>query len=378
MSSSSSPGLFSRLRMGNPKVTVSKEHDALRIGILGAANVAPVALINPAKSMKSIHVVSVAARDPARAKEFAKKHDIPSTHNTYDDLIADPTIDCIYNPLPNGLHFEWTKKALESGKHVLLEKPSCSNAKQAKELFALAQSKNLVLLEAFHYRFHPAAQFFRELIRQHVEGEKEEGSQKNPIRKIESIMSFMSFFGLDDIRFNYKLAGGVTMDAGSNTANPILYFSGLDLEKVESAVPKIVAEDIDGRMDATLVLTGGAKAKLIASLTNPWMSLQTWREFTPRFVVETDKKIFTYGWFLLPGMYHYISVKDKTTGKTEQLPKVYGEGYMSYRYQLEAFVQGVRSGSGEGIPGWVSGEESIATMQVLDAIYTAAGMKLRE
>ncbi|KAF9385140.1 hypothetical protein CPC16_008083 [Podila verticillata] len=373
MTSTSSPGLITRLRIANPKVTVSKDPDALRIGILGAANIAPSALIYPAKSMRTINVVSVAARNHDRAKEFAKKHGIPSTHATYDALISDPSIDCIYNPLPNGLHYEWTKKALEAGKHVLLEKPSASNASQARELFELAQAKNLVLLEAFHYRFHPASIFFKDLIRKHV-------SEGHRIERVESVMSFMSFFSLDDIRFNYKLAGGVTMDAGSNTANPILYFTGLDVVKVDSAVPKIVAEDIDGRMDATMTLSNGGKATLIASLTNPWLSIQTWKEFTPRFVVETDTKVFTFGWFLLPGAYHYFTVKDKVTGKTENLPKVYREGYQTYRYQLEAFVQGVRSGGGDEatIPGWVSGENSIATMEVLDSIYRAAGMKLRQ
>ncbi|KAF9214036.1 hypothetical protein BGZ59_004428 [Podila verticillata] len=373
MTSTSSPGLITRLRIANPKVTVSKDPDALRIGILGAANIAPNALIYPAKSMRTINVVSVAARNHDRAKEFAKKHGIPSTHATYDALISDPSIDCIYNPLPNGLHYEWTKKALEAGKHVLLEKPSASNASQARKLFELAQAKNLVLLEAFHYRFHPASIFFKDLIRKHV-------SEGHRIERVESVMSFMSFFSLDDIRFNYKLAGGVTMDAGSNTANPILYFTGLDVVKVDSAVPKIVAEDIDGRMDATMTLSNGGKATLIASLTNRWLSIQTWKEFTPRFVVETDTKVFTFGWFLLPGAYHYFTVKDKVTGKTENLPKVYREGYQTYRYQLEAFVQGVRSGGGDEatIPGWVSGENSIATMEVLDSIYRAAGMKLRQ
>ncbi|KAG0097617.1 hypothetical protein BGZ93_002362 [Podila epicladia] len=372
MSTDSSPGLFTRLRMASPKVIASKDPDALRIGILGAAKVAPVALINPAKSMKTINVVSVAARDPNRAKEFATKYGIPSTHATYNALIADPSIDCVYNPLPNGLHYEWTKKALEAGKHVLLEKPSASNAAQTSELFQLAKHKNLVLLEAFHFRFHPASIYFKDLIQKHVA----EGHQ---IERVESVMSFMSFFSLDDIRFNYKLAGGVTMDAGSNTANPILYFTGLGVKKVDSAVPKIVAEDIDGRMDAIMTLSNGAKATLVASLTNPWLSIQTWKEFTPRFVVETEAKIFTFGWFLLPGAYHYFTVKDKVTGKTDNLPKVYKEGYQTYRYQLEAFVKGVRNGGGDEktIPGWVSGEDSVATMEVIDSIYKAAGMKLR-
>ncbi|KAG0347377.1 hypothetical protein BG005_000194 [Podila minutissima] len=368
-----SPSLFQRFKIAKPKVTVSKDPDALRIGILGAANIAPNALINPAKSMKSINVVSVAARDHNKAKDYATAHGIPSTHASYDALISDPSIDCIYNPLPNGLHYEWTKKALEAGKHVLLEKPAASNAAQTREMFELAKSKNLVLLEAFHYRFHPASIYFKDLIQRHLA----EGHQ---LQKVESIMSFGSIFPKDDIRFNFKLAGGVLMDCGGYNVNSIRYFSGLEVEKVETAVPKIISEEIDGRMEATLQLVGGVPAKLTASLTNPWFSLQTWREIMPRVIVETDAKIFTFGMFVMPGAYHYFTVKDKATGKTENLPKIYNEGYSTYRYQLEAFVKAVKNGGGDekSIPGWVSGGDSVANMTVLDSIYTAAGMKMRE
>ncbi|KAG0305631.1 hypothetical protein BGZ97_001053 [Linnemannia gamsii] len=372
----SSPGFFARLKLINPSQSVAKDTDALRIGILGAANIAPPALIGPAKLLRSIIVVSVAARDQAKAKAYADKHGIPNTHVSYDALIADPEIDCIYNPLPNGLHYEWTRKALQAGKHVLLEKPAASNEEQAKDLVALAQSKNLVLLEAFHYRFHPASLRFRELVQSHV-------AEGHAIRKITSIMAFPAIFGKDDIRFNYKLAGGIVMDAGCYTINSIRYFSGLEVESVESATPKIVSENIDGRMEATLKLKdSGADARLIASLTNPWLSVQTYKEVLPRVTVETDTKVFTFGNFLIAGIYHYITVQDKATGRTENLPKQYGEGFSTYKYQLEAFVKAVKSGNKKdvinSIPGWVPGEDSIANMKVIDEVYTRAGMKLRE
>ena len=115
-------------------------------------------------------------------------------------------------------------------------------------------------------------------------------------------MSFPTVFGKDDIRFNYKLAGGITMDAGCYTINAVRYFSGLEVETVEAAKPKIVSENVDGRMEATLRLKGGAEAKLIASLTNPWFSVRTYQEILPTFTVETDDKTFTFGVFLIPGV----------------------------------------------------------------------------
>ncbi|KAF9204662.1 hypothetical protein BGZ49_005011 [Haplosporangium sp. Z 27] len=351
-------------------------YNALRIGILGAAKIAPLALISPAKGMKSIVVAAVAARDEAKAKAFASKHGIPNVHPSYDAIIDDPTIDCIYNPLPNGLHFEWTKKALEAGKHVLLEKPAASNAQQTQELFALAKEKNLILLEAFHYRFHPAAIFFRETLQKHV-------ASGHPLQHVKCVLTFPDIFPSTDIRFDYNLGGGTMMDCGCYAVNSARYFTGLEVESVEKAVAKIKAEDIDGRMDTVLNLKGKdettVQATVVASLTNSLFSIQTYRNITPLFVAETDDKIFTFGYFLMPVYYHYITVKDKATGKVQKLPKVYAEGYTTYKYQLEAFVQAVNNGGKdvESIPGWVSGEDSVLNMAAIDAIYTKAGMKVR-
>ena len=95
----------------------------IRIGVLGAARIAPTALVSPARSVPEIEVAAVAARDRSKAEKFAKKHGIARVHASYEDLLADPEIDAIYNPLPNGLHGRWTIAAVEAGKHVLCEKP---------------------------------------------------------------------------------------------------------------------------------------------------------------------------------------------------------------------------------------------------------------
>ncbi|KAI4277411.1 MAG: hypothetical protein LQ337_001792 [Flavoplaca oasis] len=152
-------------------------------------------------------IVAIAARDPVRAHAYAKKHNIPNVHTSYQALLNDPTIDAIYNPLPNALHCEWTIKALQAGKHVLLEKPSVSNAAEARSFFhnplLLDNGGSLVVLDAVHIRFHPAWQRFLTLI--------------NPANIAEAISSIWMppIFARDDIRFQYKLAGGCLMDLGS-------------------------------------------------------------------------------------------------------------------------------------------------------------------
>ena len=109
-------------------------------------------------------VYGIAARDINRALSYAKKFKIPNVFETYEDLINDPNIDAIYNPLPNGLHAYWTIKALNAGKAVLCEKPIASNAYEAKEMLKAAEKNNALLVEAVHSRFHPVAKHVYNLI----------------------------------------------------------------------------------------------------------------------------------------------------------------------------------------------------------------------
>src|SRR5262245_13087654 len=102
------------------------EERPLRIGILGAARIAPMALVRPARDVPEARIAAVAARDAERAARFATRHGIPRVHGSYQALLDDPEIDAVYIPLPNGLHCEWSVRALESGKHVLCEKPMAS------------------------------------------------------------------------------------------------------------------------------------------------------------------------------------------------------------------------------------------------------------
>src|SRR5579884_1040127 len=127
--------------------------DRLRIGILGAARIAPVALVRPARQIAEVEVAAIAARDPARAERFARRHGIARTHGSYAELIADPGIDAIYNPLPNGLHAFWSLRAIAAGKHVLCEKPFTANADEAQAVADAAKGAGVVVMEAFHYRY---------------------------------------------------------------------------------------------------------------------------------------------------------------------------------------------------------------------------------
>src|SRR5271170_2052771 len=138
----------------------------VRIGILGAARIAPAALIKPAHRTGRAEVVAVAARDVDKAQKYAHKHKIPRVAPSYGALLEDPDIDAVYIPLPNGLHGHWTIAALQAGKHVLCEKPFTANADEAR---AVAEADNgspgVVVMEAFHYQYHPLTKRLTEIVR---------------------------------------------------------------------------------------------------------------------------------------------------------------------------------------------------------------------
>ena len=221
--------------------------DTVRIGILGAARIAPSAVIKPAQNVGEATIGAVAARDRDRAQAFASKHGIPKVHDSYDALIASADIDAIYNPLPNGLHAEWTIAALEAGKHVLCEKPFTANTKEAEDVAAVATRTGLVVMEAFHYRYHPLAHRMREIV------------ESGELGKIQRVVTALCFPlpKFSDIRYQYDLAGGATMDVGSYTVH-MARLLGLEEPEGFSAEAKRALEPalVERKDTGALVLQG--------------------------------------------------------------------------------------------------------------------------
>ena len=179
--------------------------EKVRWGILSTANIGAGKVIPAMQKGKLCEISAISSRDINKAKKTADTLGIPKTYGSYEELLNDPEIDAVYNPLPNNYHVPWTIKALEAGKHVLCEKPIGMNTAEAELLLnTVIKYPGLKVMEAFMYRFHPQWQKAKSLVKEGKIGE---------VRIIESFFSYYNV-KLENIRNKVEVGGGGLMDIG--------------------------------------------------------------------------------------------------------------------------------------------------------------------
>lgn len=325
-------------------------YSPIRIGVIGAAAIVPSALTKPARDVPEVQVTAIAARDPQRAEKFASKHHIPRVHQTYTDLLADPEIDAIYNPLPNSLHAEWTIRALRAGKHVLCEKPFASNAKEAMQMASAAAETGKVLSEGFAYRYHPLTARIKQVL---------QSGELGRLKRIEARFCFL-LPSPGNIRFRYDLAGGSLMDAGCYPVSLIRYLMGEEPAVID-AKAKLLKPEIDSRMEANLEFSNDVKGRIICDMNSPKL-------FDSFLNIRGDagelKVVNPYH----PHWFHWMTLR---TAKDIWRGRVQGDNV--YTLQLRAFASAIQLGT----PLNTTANDAVKTMQVIDAIYEKVGLKLR-
>ena len=228
----------------------------LRLGLLSTARINR-AILGGAAESALVEVVAVASRDAARAREYARKHRIPSAHGSYDDLLADPGVDAVYVPLPNRLHHEWTRRALAAGKHVLCEKPYSRRPSEVEEAFDVAEREGLVLMEALMYRHHPQMRRVVEIV---------SGGAVGRLRAIRAVFTFR----LDDqanVRLQPELDGGALMDVGCYCVSGARLLAG---EPVRVQAEQVTWESgVDVAFHGTLRFADDVVVEFHASFVTP-------------------------------------------------------------------------------------------------------------
>jgi predicted dehydrogenase len=329
----------------------------LRIAALGAAKITPGALIKPARTIPEVEVVAVAARDRARAEKFAEKHGIATVHDSYDAVLRDPDVLAVYNPLPNGLHGRWTLAALDAGKHVLCEKPFTANAAEAEKVAAAVDGSGVVVMEAFHYRYHPLVTRVLEII---------ESGELGDVEHIETRMCIpLPLFR--DIRYDLALAGGALMDVGCYAIHQLRTLAGAEPEVV-SAEARCIRPGVDRWARAELRFADGRTGSIECALMSAHLlSIGARVRGTGGTLTVTNMSV--------PQMFHRLVVKsrDPRSGvESRRNEKVTGEA--TYWYQLKAFAAAVQHGA--TFP--TTPADATANMRVIDDVYRAAGLEPRE
>ncbi|MFB9536314.1 MULTISPECIES: Gfo/Idh/MocA family protein [Streptomyces] len=327
--------------------------EPLRIGLLGAARITERSLIDPARATGH-RLVAVAARDRARAEAFAGGHGVERVAGSYAELVADPEIDVVYNPLANGLHGPWNLAALAAGKHVLSEKPSASNTQEATEVRQAAREAGTVFMEAFHYLFHPVTRRLHELL---------DSGELGALRHVEAMVAIAAPPDTDP-RWSLPLAGGALMDLGCYSLHALRM-----LAPWAGGAPRLAgarggeragAPGVDEWLDADLEFPGGATGSARCHMAYDGL------EMSIRIVGSRGEA--TAPNFVLPQLDDRIVVRTAEGERTERLGT-----RSSYTYQLEAFAAAVRDGA--ALP--LDADDAVTTMALIDDCYRGAGFEPR-
>ena len=322
----------------------------LRFGVLGAAKIAREKVIPPLMRSARCEVVALASRDAARAAEVAGQLGIARSYGSYEDLLADPNVDAIYNPLPNHLHVPWTIKAAEAGKHVLCEKPIGLDAAECEQLIAARDRTGVLIQEAFMVRTHPQWLRTRELV------------QGGRIGELKAIQGFFSYNLTDptNVRNVAEWGGGGLLDIGCYPITTSRFVTGLEPSRVAASLERDPQTGID-RLGMVMLDYGSVQCGF--QYSTQLVPRQTMQFFGDqgRLVVEVP--------FNAPNdvasrlsLYEGPGLGDVAV-ETIEIPACDQYGVMG-----DAFAAAVQ----DGIPQPVPLENSLANMKVIDAVFRAA------
>ncbi|QQA43513.1 Gfo/Idh/MocA family protein [Pelagovum pacificum] len=318
----------------------------LRIGLLGAANIAGRSIVQPCARSDAATLAAVAARRPGAAADYAAEHGIATAHDSYEALLEDDGVDAIYIALPPALHFDWTLKAFKAGKPVLVEKPIGMTEAEARQMVDTAKAAGLILMEAFHDRYHPA---FLHLLSRLPDLGKITGAEAR--------------FHVDvpwnpaNIRFDPAMGGGCMMDLGCYPLHWLRCALGAEPE-VRQATAELTELGMDRRIEAELDFDG-VPARMTADLIDP--------PFRATLTIMGENGTLTLDNPCLPHNGHFL--REEIAGAPVRQYTV--AGGTTYDYQLAAFVEAVRTGQRP----LTGGADAFANMAALEAIYRKVGLR---
>lgn len=322
----------------------------VRWGVLGVASIAVRKVIPGMQKGEWSEIAAIASRDRRKAEAAAGKLGIPRIYASYDELMRDPEIEAIYNPLPNHLHVPWTIKAAEAGKHVLCEKPLSLNAEEARSLLAVRDRTGVKIGEAFMVRTHPQWLRTREII---AAGE---------IGALRSIAGFFSYFNRDvnNIRNVLEWGGGGLMDIGCYPITTSRFVFREEPSRVIGLIERDPETKVDRLTSAILDFPSGQS---IFSCSTQFVPYQRMQFFGTEGRIEVE----------IP----FNAPNDRPTHIfIDNGSDLFGGGIRTeefatcdqYAIQGDVFSRAIREGGEVPVPV----EDAIKNMSVIDAIFRSA------
>jgi predicted dehydrogenase len=235
----------------------------LRWGILGVAKINDRLLPSFARA-RNLELYGIASRSLDRAQSAANAAGIPKAYGSYEELLGDASIDVVYNPLPNHLHAEWTRKAADRGKHVVCEKPLTPSAAEAAELVAYCRGRNVKLMDGFMWPHHPRTALIRDRLR---------GGAIGKVRRVTGTFTFRLPLDSGNIRLQAAAAGGSLLDVGCYPVYGIRWAFGQ--EPVRAWATARYEHGVDVEMNGSLWFSDGGMASFDCGFVHP---MRQWLE----------------------------------------------------------------------------------------------------
>ncbi len=316
----------------------------LRLGILGAARIARQ-FVAGIHASSAVVATAVASRDMSRAHAFAAATGVPRVHESYEALLVDGEVDAIYNPLPNGLHCDWSIRAMAAGKHVLCEKPLAASADEVRTMFDAARRFGVHLVEAFPYRAQPQTHEMQQLIAAGAIGS---------VKTISASFGFM-LTSRDDVRLDPAMAGGALMDLGTYPLSLVRMITGENPVMMQ-AIGELDATGVDRSVLANLQFANGMLAQVACSFDTA--------VHRQALIAGTEGSIeTTYTNHSGPDNPAVLRIK-RGAGRVDAYETIAVPHVNGFLAEAESFARLVRGGAWNGI----TERESIDVAEMLDAL----------
>ena len=315
----------------------------VRYGVLSTAQIALNRHIPAARESANSEIVAISSRDDSKARAAAEKHGIPTWYGTYDELLADASLDAVINPLPNSMHCEWTIKAAEAGKHILCEKPLAVTTEEARCMIDAANANNVLLVEAFTHRWSPHLRTARRLIGDGAIGH---------LTSLHSVLAFTVASPEGNIRFEPEVAGGSLMDAGCYAVYACRFVLNEEPVRAAAFTHDSGAYGVETTFNGLLEFPSGAVAHVASSMEEPGRC--------ELIAIGSEGRIE------IPDMFDDSGPVVVKTGDDERVEAVPAPD--RFRVQLDEFSDCVLTGKPPEFPA----DDGLANTAALVALSTAA------